>query len=85
VIRESVVAADMESADLRMANIPKNVTSPAEKVPERCRSAARTSAGNLSAPRSRVPGVVDRTLEEIEADMKAGAGETGPQGAKVRE
>lgn len=32
-----------------------------------------------------VPETKDRTLEEIEADMKARAGETGPQGATVRE
>jgi hypothetical protein len=38
---------------------------------------------NLSALRSRVPGVVDRILEKIDADMKERAGETGPQGATV--
>src|SRR5215207_1155734 len=33
-MRESVVATDMESADLRMATIPENVTSPAPGVPQ---------------------------------------------------
>jgi hypothetical protein len=32
-----------------------------------------------------VPETKDRTLGEIEADMKARVGETGPQGATVRE